>query len=346
MTDAPPFLPMEAKSVTALPAGDGWQFEPKWDGFRCLALTDGEGSRIFARSGKPLGRFFPEVVANIAALGATGFILDGELIIGAGGVPSFDYLQARLHPAESRIRKLARETPATFVAFDLPRASGGHDLLDAPFSDRRNALEEFLAKPPAGILLSPYTRDAAEAGHWLEDAGGVLDGIVAKRLDGRYVPEERAMLKVKRQRTADCVVGGFRYGTGSKLVGSLLLGLYNDAGKLDHVGFTSQLKTADKAALTEKLEALGTGPGFTGNAPGGPSRWSTERTEEYVPLPHELVIEAGYDTVTSGRFRHGLKLLRWRPDKAPRQCTYDQMNQAGDPPGPVRDVLGKLSRPA
>jgi ATP-dependent DNA ligase len=346
MTDAPPFLPMEAKSVTALPAGGGWQFEPKWDGFRCLAMLDAGGARIYARSGKPLGRFFPEVLANVAALDATGFVLDGELIIGAGGIPSFDYLQMRLHPAESRIKKLAREIPATFVAFDLPRAPGGSSLLASAFTDRRAALEKFLARPPPGIVLSPFTREIADAEQWLDDNGGVLDGIVAKRLDGPYVPEERAMLKVKRQRTADCVVGGFRYGTGSKLVGSLLLGLYNDAGKLDHVGFTSQLKDVEKPALTARLEALGTGPGFTGNAPGGPSRWSTERTEDYVPLPHELVIEAGYDTVTSGRFRHGLKLLRWRPDKAPRQCTYEQMAPAGEPPGPLRIVLDQLSRPA
>lgn len=346
MSDAPPFLPMEAKSVSALPAGPGWQFEPKWDGFRCLALTDGNGTRIFARSGKPLARFFPEVVDNIAALGANGFVLDGELVILAGGAPAFDHLQARLHPAESRIRKLSAETPAVFIAFDLPQGPSGKSLMALPFAERRAALEVFLAQPPPGIALSPYTRDAAEAERWLDDAGGILDGIVAKRLDEPYQPEIRAMLKLKRQRTVDCVVGGFRYGTDSDLVGSLLLGLYDSAGKLDHVGFTSQLARADKPALTAKLEALGTGPGFTGNAPGGPSRWSTERSGDYVPLPHELVLEAGYDTVTAGRFRHGLKLLRWRPDKAPRQCTYAQVAPIGPPPGPVRELLAGLSRPA
>jgi ATP-dependent DNA ligase len=336
MTDTPPFLPMEAKSVDALPTDPGWQFEPKWDGFRCLAVGRGDGVSLFAKSGKPLHRFFPEVQANLAAMDAGAFILDGEMVIPGGGAFSFELLQQRLHPAESRIRKLAAETPATFVAFDLPGVDG-RDFTGEPLTVRRDLLEAFLPKPLPGIRLSPYTRDRAEAQGWLDHAGGSLDGVIAKRLDGRYLPEQRAMLKVKRIRSADCVIGGFRYATGSKLVGSLLLGLYNDEGLLDHVGFTSGFVGIDKPALTAQLEAL-SGEGFTGNAPGGPSRWSTERTETYQPLKPELVVEVSYDHVSGGRFRHGTKILRWRPDKSPRQCTYDQIA----PSGATVDVVGKV----
>lgn len=344
MTDTPPFLPMEAKSVDALPADPGWQFEPKWDGFRCLAVRDASGAHLFAKSGKILGRYFPEAVAAIAALREKPFILDGELVILTPEGLSFDALQNRLHPAESRINKLARETPALFVAFDLLR-DGDRDFLAEPLTVRRPALEAFLARPADSVMLSPYTRDRAEAQGWLDQAGGAVDGVVCKRLDGPYEPELRAMLKVKRIRSADCVIGGFRYATDSKLVGSLLLGLYNDTGLLDHVGFTSGFVGIDKAELTAKLEAL-RGEGFSGNAPGGPSRWSTERTSTYEPVKPELVVEVSYDHVSGGRFRHGTKILRWRPDKSPRQCTYDQIAPSALTAGVVGDMLAGSSRKA
>jgi ATP-dependent DNA ligase len=237
-------------------------------------------------------------------------------------------LQLRLHPAESRVRKLAASNPAVLVAFDCLAGAGGESLLEAPLTERRAALEAFHAKAgdvPA-IQLTPYTDEFAKARRWLGDAGtGALDGVICKRLDGPYRPGERAMLKVKRQRTADCVVGGFRYGQDSRLVGSLLLGLYDDDGRLDHVGFTSAIPAADKPALTRRLEALAPGPGFTGRSPGGPSRWSTERTSEYVALRHDLVVEVRYDHVTGDRLRHGARLVRFRPDKSPAQCTMEQI---------------------
>ena len=320
--------PMEAKAADALPEGGGpWQFEPKWDGFRCLAFREGGAVDLRAKSGKPLGRYFPELVAMLAALPQQRFVVDGEIVIEIDGELSFDALQMRLHPAESRIRKLARETPARLILFDMLVGPRGASLLDKPLAERRAALEGFVAE--AGndsIMLSPMTLDRAEARRWLGEAGhGATDGVVAKLLDDRYRPGDRAMVKVKRLRSADCVVGGFRYLSGSREVGSLLLGLYNDAGQLDHVGFTSTIAREDRAALTRKLEALREPPGFTGNAPGGPSRWSTERSAEWEPLRPELVVEVRFDHVTGGRFRHGTKLLRWRPDKSPKQCTFDQI---------------------
>lgn len=324
---SPDTPPMEAKSVEALPTEPGWQFEPKWDGFRCLAWRDGAKVDLRAKSGKRLGRYFPEMVEALKRLPADRFVLDGELAIPTDGSLSFDALQLRLHPAESRIRKLAAETPAVFILFDMLVSADGEALVDKPLDERRGQLESFLAKvgKHPSLRLTPYTREAAEAKRWLNRTNGALDGVIAKRLDGPYVPGERAMLKVKCLRTADCVVGGFRYATNSKLVGSLLLGLYSDRGLLDHVGFTATITNAERAALTKKLEALAGGEGFTGNAPGGPSRWSTERSTQWVPLKPELVVEVRYDHVTSGRFRHGTKLMRWRPDKAPRQCTFEQL---------------------
>jgi ATP-dependent DNA ligase len=319
--------PMGALLVEALPADDGWQFEPKWDGFRCLAFRAGDAVELKAKSGKDLTRYFPEVAAMLAALPRRRFVLDGELLIAAGDTFSFDALQMRLHPAESRIRRLSRETPATFILFDCLMDERGRSLLASPLSARRAALEAFFAAidPPPEMRLSPFTRKIATAATWLESAGGALDGVVAKRVADTYHPGERAMLKVKRRRTADCVVGGFRYASGERLVGSLLLGLYDDAGRLDHVGFTSGFAGIDRTALTRELEALVAPPGFTGNAPGGPSRWSTERSAAWQPLKPKLVAEVRFDQVTDRRFRHGTKFIRWRPDKAPRQCTFDQI---------------------
>jgi len=316
--------PMEARSAEALPDGPGWWFEPKWDGFRCLAFRNGDEVILQAKSGKPLTRYFPEVAARLAAISASPFVIDGELLIGDGERFSFEALQMRLHPAESRIRKLAASQPATFAVFDMLMAPNGRDLRAAPLGERHEALSAFLgAYGDARLTLTPGTDDRALAQSWLQS--GTLEGVVAKRLDGPYAEGERAMVKVKRARTADCVVGGFRYAQGGKLVGSLLLGLYNDQGLLDHVGFTSGFANIDKAALTRQLEALSGGPGFTGDAPGGPSRWSTERSTQWEPLRPELVVEVSFDHVSGGRFRHGTRLIRFRPDKAPAQCRMEQI---------------------
>ncbi|MBV8971013.1 MAG: ATP-dependent DNA ligase, partial [Sphingomonadaceae bacterium] len=311
------------KLAAALPEGDGWQYEPKWDGFRCLDFKDGGDVALMSKSGKPLDRFFPEVATAVAGLGADRFVIDGELLIVRDGVADFDALQARLHPAASRIARLSRETPARLMLFDCLTA-GDAVLIDAPLSARRAALERLVAGE-ASVDLSPATGDRAAAAAWLAASGGALDGIVAKRVDDRYHPGERAMVKVKPLRTADCVVGGFRRASGSDSVGSLLLGLYDDAGRLNHVGFSSGIKDEERARLTARLQPLAGGSGFTGSAPGGPSRWSTGRSAEWVPLRPELVVEVRYDQVTASRFRHGTALVRWRPDKDPRQCTCDQL---------------------
>jgi ATP-dependent DNA ligase len=327
----PPLEPMEAKLVDSLPEDDGWQYEPKWDGFRCLAYRDGADVALQSKAGRPLDRYFPEVAARIAGLRTDRFALDGELIIPIGGTLSFEALQLRLHPAESRVRKLAAATPAQLMLFDC-LALSGQSLIGAPLADRRDALEAFHAQAgDEDLLLSPCTCDHATAASWLALAGGALDGVIAKRRDSLYRPGERAMLKVKQRRTADCVVGGFRYEATGGLVGSLLLGLYDEDGKLDHVGFTSAIPAAEKAKLTKRLEALIEPPGFTGDAPGGPSRWSNERTGAWQPLRPELIAEVRYDHVTGGRFRHGTKFLRWRPDKAPEQGRTDQLRPEADP---------------
>jgi ATP-dependent DNA ligase len=319
--------PMEAKLADAIPIGKGvWQYEPKWDGFRCLAFKAGAAVDIRAKSGKPLGRYFPELVDLLRGLAAPRFVLDGEIMIELTGDYSFDALQMRLHPAESRIRKLAVETPAKLVLFDMLADANGEVLTGRPLSGRRSALETFVKSSQAeGFQLSQVTLDPEEAAAWLNSARPGTDGIVAKRRDGPYLSGERAMIKVKRMRTADCVVGGFRYLSGRHEVGSLLLGLYDKAGKLDHVGFTSTIADQERSALTRRLEALRAPPGFTGKAPGGPSRWSSERSGEWEPLRPELVVEVRFDHVTGDRFRHGTKLLRWRPDKAPHQCTFEQL---------------------
>ncbi len=319
---------MEARSAGVLPQEGGWQYEPKWDGFRCVAYKQGDDVELRAKSGKPLGRYFPEVIALLRGEQALQFVLDGELVIEIDGRLAFDALQARLHPAESRIRKLARETPARLVAFDMLVDAKGSVLLYQTLEKRRRALEKFMAKAevPKQLIISPMTRDHAEATSWLNDAGnGAIDGVIAKRFADIYQPGERTMVKVKRLRSADCVVGGFRYEKKTCQVGSLLLGLYNSEGELDHVGFTSAIKDEEREALTRKLEKLRKAPGFTGNAPGGPSRWSTERSSEWEPLRPDLVVEVQFDHVTGNRFRHGTRLLRWRPDKAPRQCTFEQI---------------------
>jgi ATP-dependent DNA ligase len=316
---------MEALLAAELPEGKGWQFEPKWDGFRCLALRDRDEVTLTSKSGKPLARYFPEVVAMLSRLKTRQFLLDGELIIPAGDALSFEALQLRLHPAESRVRKLAKETPADLMAFDVLELDG-KSLAGQSQSARREKLEQFFRENEAEALqLSPMTCDRDVALGWLSRSGGALDGVIAKRADLEYRSGERAMMKVKQQRTADCVVGGFRYAEKKPEVGSLLLGLYDDAGLLNHVGFTSAIPAKERPELTKDLEALIVAPGFTGNAPGGPSRWNTERTGQWQPLKPQLVVEVRYDQVTGRRFRHGTGFLRWRPDKDPKQCTYEQL---------------------
>lgn len=317
--------PMEAKLVAELPDEPGWQFEPKWDGFRALVFRDGDKVEILSKSGKSLARYFPEIVALIAKISAPRFVLDGELILPVSDVLSFDALQARLHPAASRITKLSRETPAQLMLFDC-LGLDGHDLMVKPLAERRAALAAFHAEHrDQSLLLSPCG-DLTAARSWLAQSGGALDGVVAKRIDDPYRPGERAMLKVKQHRTADCVVGGFRRAKdGGGGVASLLLGLYDEAARLNHVGFTSGISASERNALAARLAPLIEAPGFTGKAPGGPNRWNDGREKEWEPLRPELVVEVTYDQVTGDRFRHGTGLLRWRPDKAPLQCRMDQL---------------------
>lgn len=323
--------PMEANSVEEIPEGDLWQYEPKWDGFRCLAFRDGKKVELQSKSGQPLGRYFPDLLATLSAVEAKSFVLDGEVVIPTKEGLSFDDLLQRIHPAETRVRKLAEATPAWLIVFDLLASPEDGSLVDQPLSARRPKLEAFAKKffPKSGALrLSPATQDVAQAKSWFGSAGGNLDGLIAKQIDLPYRAGERdGMVKIKPQRTADCVVGGFRYATKKQVVGSLLLGLYDAEGKLNHVGFCSGIKADQKAALTKKLEGLVSAPGFTGRAPGGPSRWSTERSTEWQPLKPKLVVEVSFDHVTGERFRHGTGFLRWRTDKAPDQCTMDQLKQ-------------------
>jgi ATP-dependent DNA ligase len=332
---SPGLVAMEARSVDAIPRGPEWQYEPKWDGFRCLLTRNAGSVALRSKSGEDLTRYFPELAEAALRLKATQFALDGEIVVPHGKTFSFDDLLQRIHPAASRIKRLSQETPGLFLAFDLLATAKDKRLAAQPLSKRRPALEAFAKiqfRSQPTFRLSPATTIYAIAKKWLAEAGGGFDGVIAKRLDLPYQSGNRdGMQKIKNFRSADCVVGGFRYATnplgGRKVVGSLLLGLYDDAGLLHHVGFTSAIKREEKPALTAKLEALIAKPGFTGNAPGGPSRWSTERSAQWCPLKPKLLLEVCYDHFSGDRFRHGTTILRWRPDKAPRQCTLDQLKQ-------------------
>jgi ATP-dependent DNA ligase len=325
----PPYPPMEAQLVNEIPAGENWEYEPKWDGFRCLAFRDGEKVELQSKSGQTLGRYFPEIVEALLKLKAPKFVLDGELVIPVKGGLSFDDLLQRIHPAASRVAKLAQETPSHFIVFDLLVDDAGNSLAELPLVKRRVKLESFARKnltKNKTIELSPKTKDIAIARKWLATPGMKLDGVMAKRLDLPYRSGERdGMQKVKRMRTADCVVGGFRYASKGNVVGSLLLGLYDENGLLNHVGYTSSFNEEQKKELTKKLEPMIKPPGFTGNKPGGPSRWSTKKTSEWEPLATKLVAEVQFDHFSGGRFRHGTKFLRWRPEKKPKQCGYEQV---------------------
>ena len=324
------YLPMEAMSATVLPTGPEWQYEPKWDGFRCLAFRDRKKVDLQSKAGKPLTRYFPELAVALAKLKTAQFVLDGEIVIPFEGGLSFDQLLMRIHPSASRADKLSRETPCVFIVFDLLVDGEGKSLIEIVLEKRRAALERFVSKylkDNEAIRLSPTTTDLVAARKWFH-MGVALDGVVAKRRDLEYRAGKRTgMQKIKKLRTADCVVGGFRYLEKEPLVGSLLLGLYDKQGKLDHVGFTSSISAKDRAGLTRKLRKMIKPPGFTGKSPGGPSRWSTRRSAEWEPLNGKLVAEVQFDHFTGGRFRHGTKFLRWRPDKSPEQCTQKQVER-------------------
>lgn len=369
----PPYPPAEAKSVESLPHESGWLYEPKWDGFRCLAFRQSDEVVLQSKAGQPLGRYFPEIVAALLALQARKFVLDGEIVIRSGAGLDFDALLQRIHPAASRIQRLSQETPSTYMVFDLLVDGRGRSLAARPLSARRMALQEFstanIAAEPdrqrgrkggskailnsQRILLSPASADFSTAEKWMrEGAASGWDGVVAKRLDCEYMSGDRTgMVKIKRIRTADCVVGGFRWARAkssasakesrgnptdaknmkrpTEEVGSLLLGLYNKNGELDHIGFSSSFTREERKKLKPILQPLMGGEGFSGKAPGGPSRWTRDaRDTEWFPLKPKLVGEFQYDHFSGGRFRHGTKFLRWRPEKKPEQCTMEQIRPA------------------
>ena len=331
---------MLAKLATDLPDGDVWMYEPKWDGFRAIVFRGGGDVYIQSRDLKPLDRYFPELHDALLAGLPDGCVLDGEIVIATAHGLDFDALQMRLHPAASRVAKLAGETPASFVAFDV-LAADGEDLRDAPQRDRRTRLERLLARGMPPIHVTPMTRDRAEAGEWLSRFEGAgLDGVVAKPDMEIYQPGKRAMIKIKHARTADCVVSGFRWHKDGKgtAVGSLLLGLYDAQGRLHHVGVTSSFTMATRRRLVEELEplrrdALAEHPwrewaeagGESTRMPGGQSRWSAGKDLSWEPLRIERVCEVKYDHMQGPRFRHAAVFQRWRPDKAPRDCGYDQL---------------------
>jgi len=329
----PPYPPTEARLVDALPEGEGWVFEPKWDGFRCLAFRDGDAVALQSKAGQPLTRYFPEVAAAVGRIGAPRFVLDGEIVVPVGGRLSFDALLGRIHPSASRVGALAAETPALFFVFDLLVDGDGRSLVDLPQRQRRRRLEALAERhlsEEGDVRLSPSTADRRMAETWFANTTGLgLDGVIAKRVEAPYASGERtAMQKVKRMRTADCVVGGFRYSSRGKVVGSLLLGLHDRDRRLHHVGFTSAMPARERQPLTARLESMIEPPGFTGRAPGGPSRWSTQHSADWKPVRPVLVCEVRYDHWSGDRFRHGTAFVRFRPDKAPEQCTFEQVRPA------------------
>lgn len=327
----PPLEHMLAKLEPGIPEGPNWLYEPKWDGFRALVFWDGAQVYLQSRDLKPLGRYFPEMEESLKAALPGPMVLDGEIVIAGDHGLDFEALQLRIHPAESRVRMLAGQTPSSFVAFDMV-AEGSEDLRTAPFAERRLRLEASLSTAGPPVHVTPATRDPATARDWFERFEGAgLDGVVAKRLDEAYKPGVRAMVKIKHLRTVDCVVAGFRWNRGEegRSVGSLLLGLYDDKGVLHFVGHTSSFKAAEKKALVEFLEEYRTeddGSGFGGGrTPGGPSRWSNDRSMDWHRLRPELVCEVTFDYLQGSRFRHAATFKRWRPDKPPHACTFDQI---------------------
>lgn len=339
----PPVRPMLATSSPEVPGDPGWLFEPKWDGFRCIVFRDGDEIELGSRNDRPLTRYFPEVADLLKQALPPRCVLDGEIVVVTGAGLDFDTLQQRLHPAASRVNKLAVETPASFVAFDL-LALGEDDLTGVSFAERRTTLETILDAAPGRVHLTPITADPATARDWFtrfEGAG--FDGVVAKRADQPYQQDKRVMLKIKHERTADCVVAGFRWHKDGQGVGSLLLGLYDDAGELNHVGVASSFTAARRSELVGELaplreNALEHHPWrrwaemsgqehADGRMPGGVSRWSGGKDLSWEALRPELVAEVRYEHVQSGRFRHGGRLVRFRPDRSPQSCTYAQLEE-------------------
>jgi ATP-dependent DNA ligase len=336
---APPVEPMLAKLADELPTGGDYLFEPKWDGFRALVFHGGTELFIQSRDSRPLERYFPELHDALLERLPSGSVLDGEIVIATAHGLDFDALQLRLHPAASRVEKLAKETPSSFVAFDA-LAVGGRSLMASPQAERRFALEKLLAKAKPPVYLTPMTREREQALHWLEHFEGAgLDGVIAKPAGLAYQPGKRAMIKVKHARTADCVVAGFRWHkSGKDAVGSLLLGLYDDEGQLQHVGVTSAFTVAMRKQLVKELaplrkDAMRDHPwrewagaaGESSRMPGGQSRWSAGKDLSWEPLRIERVCEVKYDHLQGDRFRHAAIFLRWRPDKRPEDCRYDQL---------------------
>jgi ATP-dependent DNA ligase len=342
----PPVAPMLAKLEHEIPRGEGWVYEPKWDGFRALSFREGSGVVIQSRDGRPLERFFPELVPALTGAFPPGSVVDGEIVlVGPNGL-DFDSLQLRLHPAESRIRKLAAEIPASFVAFDL-LAQDEEDLRSRPLGERRARLAAILPTEVGRdlpvrvttVLLTPQTEDADEAATWFEGLERLgLDGVIAKRIDQRYVPGKREMVKVKHRRTADCVVVGYRLSKGGDGIGSLLLGVYDEQERLHHLGHTSAFRAAERREILERLRplettieaafeaAFGSTEGLDpARFTGGPSRWSRGRETAFVPIEPVLVAEVTYDHLQGDRFRHAAGFVRWRTDKDPRECTFDQL---------------------
>lgn len=330
---------MEARQAKEIPEGKRHIYEPKWDGFRCLAFRDEDTIVLQSKAGQPLGRYFPEIVEALSKFKADKFVLDSEIVVEVGGHLDFDAILQRIHPAESRIKRLSKETPAKMLCFDLLVGADGDSLIDEPLVERKNALQDFFKKQVgknSTIELSPFSSDLKQAEAWMRDLAAYgCDGVMAKLAGEPYHSGDRdGMVKIKRMRTADCVVGGFRFATKREAgVGSLLLGLYNDLGQLDHVGFCSSFSAEEKLKLVKTLKPLMGGEGFSGKAPGGPSRWNAynDRSSEWEPLKPRLICEVQYDHISNGRFRHGTKFLRWRPDKSPKQCTFDQLKPAKKP---------------
>jgi ATP-dependent DNA ligase len=309
--------PQLARSAKDLPAGDGWRYEPKWDGFRTIVFRDGGDVHLQSRNGRPMNRYFPDVVEQVLRLPAERVVLDGEMIVMVDGIQEFDLLSQRIHPAASRVEMLARETPAELVAFDL-LADGDETLLHLPFEERRERLAGVVADP---VRLTPVTPDPEDAGEWLAGTG---EGVIAKEAHAPYRPGERTgMVKIKRVRTADAVVAAFRFGKEENTVGSLILGMYDDGGELHVVGHTSSFRAKQKRELLDLLEPYRTYERGSGE----PSRWKSEEELVWEGLRPELVCEVAFDHITGHRIRHGAKFLRWRTDKEPRECLISQLRE-------------------
>jgi DNA ligase D-like protein (predicted ligase) len=337
--------PMLSAPADGIPKGDSWEYEPKWDGFRTLVFRDGDEVALISRGGRSMTRYFPELVAPFRALRDDKVVLDGEIVVVAKSGLDFGALQQRVHPADSRVQMLSKATPAWFIAFDV-LSEGGTDLRKQPLSERRKRLEKLLKFVKQPIFLTPYTRDHKTAESWFEQFEGAgLDGVIAKSWDGTYVPGKRLWVKIKHQRTADCVVIGWRRSNDGASLGSLLLGLYDKKGTIHYVGHTSSFSAAERKELIAKLKPLQTEipesewKANPGRMPGGVSRWSRGKQTEWVAVKPELVCEVAYDKLEAGeRFRHATRFLRWRIDKPPRKCGFDQIASAAE--FDVRGIFG------